>query len=47
MLAPYLTIPLISDLGLGIIAALLVVEGALRRCLLYRMLGIDRCPVDS
>jgi hypothetical protein len=24
----------------------LLVEGATRRCLLYRALGIDRCPVD-
>jgi len=43
----YTTIPVISDLGAAIIAAVLIVEGATRRCLLYRALGIDRCPVDS
>jgi hypothetical protein len=32
---------------LGIFEVVIVVEGALRRCLLYRLLGIDRCPVDS
>ena len=40
------TIPIVSPLGLGIFGAVLVVEGALRRCLLYRLLGVDRCPVD-
>ena len=40
------TVPVISPLGLGVIGAVLVVEGTLRRCLLYRLLGIDRCPVD-
>lgn len=43
----YVTIPLISDLGAALIAAVLIVEGASRRCLLYRVLGVDRCPVDS
>jgi len=42
----YTTIPLLSDFGAGIIAAVLIVEGATRRCLLYRALGIDRCPVE-
>lgn len=40
------TVPVVSALGLGIIAVVLIVEGATRRCLLYRVLGIDRCPVD-
>lgn len=43
----YLTIPVITDLATALIAAVLIVEGASRRCLLYRALGIDRCPVDS
>ena len=43
----YFSIPVLSDLGAAIIAAVLIVEGATRRCLLYRALGIDRCPVDS
>lgn len=40
------TVPIVSALGVGIIAVVLIVEGATRRCLLYRVLGIDRCPVD-
>ncbi len=42
--AGYVTIPLLSSVGLGIIGVVLVIEGAVRRCLLYRLLGIDRCP---
>jgi len=42
----YATLPVISPLGLGVFGVVLVVEGAVRRCLLYRLLGIDRCPVD-
>ncbi len=40
------TVPVVSAVGLGIIALVLLIEGATRRCLLYRALGIDRCPVD-
>lgn len=40
------TVPVGSAVGVGIIALVLIVEGATRRCLLYRVLGIDRCPVD-
>jgi len=43
----YATVPVVSELGLALFGAVLVVEGALRRCLLYRLLGIDRCPVDT
>jgi len=43
----YTTVPLISDIGAAIIAAVLIIEGSTRRCLLYRALGIDRCPVKS
>lgn len=43
----YTSIPIISELGAALIAAVLIVEGVARRCLLYRALGIDRCPVDS
>ena len=42
----YATIPVVSPLGLGVFGVVLVVEGAMRRCLLYRLLGVDRCPVD-
>ncbi|MFC7186586.1 YgaP family membrane protein [Halorubrum yunnanense] len=41
-----LTVPVVSAVGLGIAGAVLIVEGATRRCLLYRALGIDRCPVE-
>ncbi|GEM_PF-245022 len=44
--AGMVSVPLISALGLAIAAVVLVVEGLTRRCLLYRALGIDRCPVD-
>ncbi len=40
------SLPVVSALGLGTIAIVLIVEGATRRCLLYRLLGIDRCPID-
>ncbi len=40
------SVPIVSALGVGILAVVLIVEGATRRCLLYRMLGIDRCPVE-
>lgn len=39
-------VPVVSAFGLGVAGAVLIVEGATRRCLLYRVLGIDRCPVD-
>jgi len=42
----YTTVPILSEFGLGLFGAVLVIEGALRRCLLYRLLGIDRCPVE-
>lgn len=40
------SVPVVSAAGLGVAGAVLIVEGATRRCLLYRVLGIDRCPVD-
>lgn len=43
----YTTIPVVSPLGLGIFGAVLAVEGITSRCFLYRLLGIDRCPVDT
>jgi len=41
------TLPLVSPLGLGLFGAVVAVEAAMGRCLLYRLLGIDRCPVDQ
>ena len=40
------SVPVVSAIGLALAGLVLVVEGATRRCLLYRVLGIDRCPVD-
>ena len=42
----YATLPVVSPLGLGVFGVVLVVEGVMRRCLLYRLFGIDRCPAD-
>ena len=40
------SVPVVSAVGLGVAGVVLIVEGATRRCLLYRVLGIDRCPID-
>jgi hypothetical protein len=40
------SVPVVSAVGLAVAGVVLVVEGATRRCLLYRVLGIDRCPMD-
>jgi hypothetical protein len=40
------SVPVVSAVGLAVTGVVLVVEGATRRCLLYRVLGIDRCPMD-
>jgi len=40
------SVPVVSVVGLALAGGVLVVEGTTRRCLLYRLLGIDRCPVD-
>lgn len=44
--ADVVTVPVVSTLGVGVIALVSIVEGATRRCLSYRVLGIDRRPVD-
>ena len=41
-----ITVPVGSAVGLAVIGTVLIVEGGTRRCLLYRVHGIDRCPVD-
>jgi hypothetical protein len=41
-----ITVPVFSAIGLGVAGVVLILEGATRRCLLYRVLGIDRCPVE-
>jgi len=40
------SVPVVSTRGLGAAAVVLIGEGLTRRCLLYRALGIDRCPVE-
>jgi hypothetical protein len=40
------SVPVVSAFGLGVAGAVLIAEGATRRCLLYRVLSVDRCPVD-
>jgi Protein of unknown function (DUF2892). len=46
VIAGVVTTPIVSAVGLALAAIVLIVEGATRRCLLYGLLGIDRCPVD-
>jgi preprotein translocase subunit Sec61beta len=40
------SVPVVSAVGLAVAGVVLIVEGATRRCLLYRILGIDRCPME-
>lgn len=40
------TVPVFSSIGAGFAGAVLVIEGSVQRCLLYSLLGINRCPVD-
>jgi hypothetical protein len=42
----YVPIPLFSSIGATFAGTILVVEGLINRCVLYSILGIDRCPVD-
>jgi len=42
-----LELSVLTALGMMLVAVVLVVEGLTRRCVLYRLLGIDRCPVDT
>lgn len=42
----HVPIPLFSSIGAAFAGIVLVVEGVLSRCVLYSILGIDRCPVD-
>jgi len=44
--AGVVSVPVGSAVGFGIAGGVLVLEGVTRRCLLYRILGIDRCPVE-
>lgn len=46
VIAGVVTTPVVSVAGLALAAIVLIVEGVTRRCLLYGLLGIDRCPVD-
>ncbi|ERH03423.1 MAG: protein of unknown function (DUF2892) [Halorubrum sp. J07HR59] len=40
------TVPVLSGVGAAFAGAVLIVEGSVRRCALYSLLGINRCPVD-
>lgn len=40
------SVPVGSAVGLTVGGLVLIIEGVTRRCLLYRVLGIDRCPVE-
>lgn len=43
----YITIPIFSTIGAGLAGIILIVEGLVNRCILYRLLGINRCPIDA
>lgn len=40
------TVPVLSGVGAAFAGAVLIIEGSVRRCVLYSLLGINRCPVD-
>lgn len=42
----HVPIPLLSSIGAAFAGTVLVVEGLINRCVLYSILGINRCPVD-
>lgn len=42
----YLQLPFFSSIGAALAGIILLVEGLVNRCLLYSLLGINRCPVD-
>lgn len=44
--AGFLPIPFFTSAGAFTAGAILMIEGALNRCILYSLLGIDRCPTD-
>ena len=44
--AGVVSVPVGSAVGFGIAGRVPILEGVTRRCLLYRILGIDRCPVE-
>lgn len=43
----YITIPIFSTMGAAVAGIIIVIEGLVNRCILYTILGINRCPVDS
>ena len=42
----YVELPVFSSIGAAFAGIVLIVEGLLNRCVLYSLLGINRCPVD-
>lgn len=42
----YVPIPFFTSVGAVLAGCILIIEGLLNRCVLYTLLGIDRCPAD-
>lgn len=42
----YIPIPLFTSVGAVLAGCILIIEGLLNRCVLYSILGINRCPTD-
>lgn len=42
----YIPIPFFTSVGAVLAGLVLIVEGLLNRCVLYTILGIDRCPAN-
>lgn len=42
----HVPIPFFTSIGAVIAGSILIVEGLVNRCILYTILGIDRCPAD-
>lgn len=42
----YIPIPFFTSVGAVLAGFILIIEGLINRCVLYTILGINRCPVD-
>lgn len=40
-------IPLFTSIGAVVAGSILMVEGLVNRCILYSLLGINRCPTNT
>ena len=43
----YIIIPIFSTFGAVIAGIIIIIEGLVNRCILYSILGINRCPVKT